>query len=58
LARKTLEMPAVTVRMVKEAINATATALHKASAFADADQSQLSGAFAEAVSARKAFLQK
>ena len=55
MARKTLIMPSVTVRMVKEAINATANALHKATAYADADQSQLSGAFAEAVSARAAF---
>jgi len=58
MARKTLEMPAVTVRMVKEAINATTNALHKASAYADADQSQLSGAFAEAVAARDAFVTK
>ena len=55
MARKTLTMPSVTVRMVKEAINATANALHKATAYADADQSQLSGAFAEAISARDAF---
>ncbi|MBT4739981.1 MAG: enoyl-CoA hydratase/isomerase family protein [Rhodospirillaceae bacterium] len=57
-ARKTLEMPATTVRMVKEGINATANALHRATAFADADQSQLSGAFAEAVAARDAFANK
>lgn len=54
-AGKTLAMPAATVRMVKEGINATANALHKASAFADADQSQLSGTFAEAVAARDEF---
>ena len=58
LARKTLTMPSVTVRMVKEAINATANALHKATAYADADQSQLSGAFAEAVAARDAFVNR
>lgn len=57
-ARKTLEMPAPTVRMVKEGINATANALHRATAFADADQSQLSGAFVEAVAAREAFANK
>ncbi len=57
MARKTLAMPSVTVRMVKEAINATAYAHHKATAYADADQSQLSGAFAEAVAAREAFSQ-
>lgn len=58
LARKTLAMPAVTVRMVKEAINATANALHKASAYADADQSQLSGGFEEAFAARTSFSQR
>lgn len=58
LARQTLEMPAATVRMVKEAINATSNALHKATAYADADQSQLSGAFAEAQAARAAFAAK
>lgn len=57
-AQKTLAMPAPTVRMVKEAINATANALHKTSAYADADQSQLSGAFAEARAARAAFKAK
>ncbi len=57
-AQKTLAMPAATVRMVKEGINATANALHKASSFADADQSQLSGAFEEAVAARDAFTSK
>ncbi|MEQ8509203.1 MAG: enoyl-CoA hydratase/isomerase family protein [Rhodospirillaceae bacterium] len=57
-AQKTLEMPAPTVRMVKEAINATANALHKTSAYADADQSQLSGAFTEARAARAAFIAK
>lgn len=57
-ARQTLAMPAPTVRMVKEAINATANALHKASAYADADQSQLSGAFTEARAARAAFAAK
>ena len=54
-AQETLKKPAATVRMVKEAINATANALHRATAYADADQSQLSGAFVEAVAARKAF---
>lgn len=58
LARETLKMPAATVRMVKEAINATSNALHKATAYADADQSQLSGAFADARAARSAFAAK
>ncbi len=48
-------MPAPTVRMVKEAVNATAGALHAASAFADADQSQLTAAFGAARSARTEF---
>ena len=41
MAEVVLSMPQPTVRMVKEAINATANALHGVSAFADADQSQL-----------------
>lgn len=56
IARTVLDQaPAVTVRLVKEAINATAGALHRASSFADADQSQLTGKFAAAVEARKKF---
>ncbi len=51
-------MPAATVRMVKEAVNATAGALHRASAFADADQSQLTANFAAAKSARTEFRKK
>ncbi|RMF94551.1 MAG: enoyl-CoA hydratase/isomerase family protein [Gammaproteobacteria bacterium] len=56
LAHAVCEFPAVTVRMVKEAINAAAGGGRRAAAFADADQSQLSGAFEEAVAARQAFL--
>lgn len=56
LARAVCEKPAVTVRMVKEAVNATANIAHLASSFADADQSQLSGQFATAKSARENFL--
>ena len=41
MAEVVLSMPQPTVRMIKEAVNATANALHGASAFADADQSQL-----------------
>jgi enoyl-CoA hydratase len=56
MARTVLDQaPAVTVRLVKEAINATAGALHRASSFADADQSQLTGKFAAAVEARAKF---
>ncbi|MGE3906685.1 MAG: enoyl-CoA hydratase/isomerase family protein [Reyranellaceae bacterium] len=56
MVRTVLEQaPAVTVRLVKEAINATAGALHRATSFADADQSQLTGKFAAAVEARAKF---
>jgi enoyl-CoA hydratase/carnithine racemase len=55
MAGTVLEMPATTVRMVKEAVNATAGALHRATSFADADQSQLTGLFADAQAARDAF---
>jgi enoyl-CoA hydratase len=58
VARAVCERPAVTVRMVKEAVNATANALHHTSSFADADQSQLSGQFAAARRARADFLDK
>ena len=58
LAEAAAAMPKATVRMVKEAVNATANALHHAVAYADADQSQLSGGFAEAVAAREAFAAK
>lgn len=55
MAEVVRSMPAPTVRMVKEAVNATAGALHAASAFADADQSQLTATFGSAKSARAAF---
>ncbi len=55
LAGMAAGMPAATVRMVKEAINATANALHGASAFADADQSALTRGFKDALKARQAF---
>jgi enoyl-CoA hydratase len=51
-------MPAATTAMVKEAINATANALHRASAFADADQSALTRTFQDAIAARAAFARK
>lgn len=50
--------PDVAVRMIKEAVNATSNALHRATSFADADQSQLSGTFAAARAARSDFLGK
>lgn len=55
MARKTSVMPPVTVRLMKEAINATASALHRASAFADGDQSQLTSQFTAARTARERF---
>ena len=58
VATRACQQPAVTLRMVKEATNATANALHQATSFADADQSQLSGQFAAAQSARGDFLKK
>jgi enoyl-CoA hydratase len=55
LARRTAEMPAAAVRIVKEAVNATAGALHHATSFADADQSALTSAHRDARAARDAF---
>lgn len=55
LARRAAEMPAATVRMVKEAVNATAGALHRATSFADADQSQLTRGFEAMRTARERF---
>lgn len=55
LAARAAAMPAATVRMVKEAVNATANALHRASSFADADQSALTRSYSAAVAAREAF---
>ena len=58
MARRVTEMPATAVRLMKEAINATTNALHRASSFADADQSQLSGSLASSRRAREAFPKK
>jgi enoyl-CoA hydratase len=58
LAGRVAEMPAATTAMVKEAINATANALHRASAFADADQSSLTRTFKDAIAARRDFTGK
>jgi enoyl-CoA hydratase/carnithine racemase len=58
LARTAAAMPAATTRMVKQAVNATANALHRASAFADADQSALTRTYREAIAARAAFAGK
>ena len=58
LAVEVSKQPDVAIRMIKEAINATSNALHRATSFADADQSQLSGGFRAARSARGKFLDK
>lgn len=55
LATRAASMPPATTRMVKEAINATANALHRATSFADADQSALTRTYQAAVEARAAF---
>jgi enoyl-CoA hydratase/carnithine racemase len=55
MATRAASMPPATTRMVKEAINATANALHRATAFADADQSALTRTYAAAIEARKNF---
>lgn len=55
LANMAAAMPAATVTMVKQAINATANALHHASAFADADQSAYTRSFKDAIAARANF---
>ncbi len=58
LAAQVNQQPDVAVRMIKEAVNATSQALHRATSYADADQSQLSGGFLAARSARAEFLGK
>jgi len=58
LAVEVNKQPDVAIRMIKEAVNATSNALHRATSFADADQSQLSGDFLAARSAREKFLGK
>jgi enoyl-CoA hydratase/carnithine racemase len=55
MAEVAVSMPPATVRMVKQAVNATAGALHAATAFADADQSQVTVAYAAAAAARNSF---
>jgi enoyl-CoA hydratase/carnithine racemase len=55
MAEVVLSMPQPTVRMIKEAVNATANALHGASAFADADQSQLTASSNSPKGARESF---
>ena len=56
LAGMAAAMPPATVGMVKEAINATANALHHASAYAD--QSAFTRTFKDAIAARENFGRK
>jgi enoyl-CoA hydratase/carnithine racemase len=55
LARAAAEIPAVAATMIKEGVNATATALNQAVSWADADQSQLTAATTDARGARDRF---
>ncbi len=57
LARRAADMPPIAVRMIKEAVNATATTLNRIASHADADQSMLSAATEDARSARDRFNQ-
>jgi enoyl-CoA hydratase len=58
LARTAAEIPAVAASMIKEAVNATATALNRMASYADADQSQLSAATQDARTASDRFNKK
>ena len=58
MADVVLSMPQPTVRMIKEAVNATANALHAATAFADADQSQVTATYRSVRAARDSFRKK
>jgi enoyl-CoA hydratase/carnithine racemase len=58
LAQSAAAMPPIAVRMIKEAVNATANALSRAASYADADQSQLTSTSADARSARDRFNKK
>ncbi|HEB90341.1 MAG TPA: enoyl-CoA hydratase/isomerase family protein [Deltaproteobacteria bacterium] len=55
LARRAAGMPPIAVRMIKEAVNATATTLNRVASYADADQSMLSAATEDARAARDRF---
>jgi enoyl-CoA hydratase len=55
LAQVAASMPQLAVTMVKQAVNATCSALNQAVSFADADQSQLTAASQDAANARTAF---
>ena len=55
LAKSASAMPKLATRMVKEAVNATANALHGAASYADADQSQVASNSSEAQAMANAF---
>lgn len=57
LARKTAETPAALLRMTKESVNASATALHHPSIYMDADQALVCRDSQEGRSARQQFVQ-
>ncbi len=58
MAATVCEMPQVATQMVKEAVNATASALNRATSFADADQSWLTAMTDDARGARDRFNKK
>ncbi len=58
LAERAAEMPPLAVRILKEAVNATATALNRTASYADSDQSRLAAASADSKSARDRFKKK
>lgn len=58
LAEQAAAKPAAAVRMVKEAVNATANALNHVSSYADADQSWLTSTMSAARNAREHFGKK
>jgi len=58
MAATVCEMPQVATQMVKEAVNATASALNRATSFADADQSWLTAMTDDARGARDRFNNK
>ena len=58
MAAAAAQMPPVAVRIVKEAVNATAGALHRSVSYADADQSQLTAGLEDARQARRDFAKK
>ena len=58
LAERTLAMPAATVRMSKEAVNAVATALNHVGGYMAHDQIALAASSDESRAAREAALQR